>query len=275
MVGDTLKDVKFSGLAWKGNDGFYYSSYDKPKAGSQLAGKTQIHKLFYHKLGTPQSTDKLVFGGEKTPRRYIGAYLTEDERFLVISARQHHHRQRALHPGPEQARQRPLCRWSTTKTATWTCIDNVGSKLYILTNLNAPNNRVVTVDAANPKPANWKTLIPETKNVLNVSTGGGKIFANYLKDATSLIEQYDMRRQEGAYHCAALGGHGRRLRHQAGGEGNLLHLHVLHLPAHHFQVRHRHRQIDGVQEGRRAVRPHASSSRSRCFTTRRTAPACP
>ena len=62
IVGDTLKDVKFSGLAWKGNGGFYYSSYDKPKAGSQLAGKTQIHKLYYHQLGTPQSTDKLIFG---------------------------------------------------------------------------------------------------------------------------------------------------------------------------------------------------------------------
>jgi prolyl oligopeptidase len=86
VVGDTLIDVKFSGLAWKGTDGFYYSSYDKPKAGSQLSGLTQYHKLYYHKLGTPQSTDKLMFGGEKTKRRYIGAYLTEDERFLVITA---------------------------------------------------------------------------------------------------------------------------------------------------------------------------------------------
>ncbi len=69
----------------KGNDGFYYSSYDKPK-GSELSSKTQSHKLFYHKLGTPQSSDKLIFGGEKTPRRYISGGLTEDERFLVISA---------------------------------------------------------------------------------------------------------------------------------------------------------------------------------------------
>jgi prolyl oligopeptidase len=71
-------------------------------------------------------------------------------------------------------------------------IDNIGSKLYIFTNLNAPNYRVVTVDASNPSPQNWKDLIPETENVLNVSTAGGKIFANYLKDATSLVMQYDM-----------------------------------------------------------------------------------
>ncbi|GGG51742.1 prolyl oligopeptidase family serine peptidase [Hymenobacter glacieicola] len=191
LVGDTLKDVKFSGLAWKGNDGFYYSSYDKPTAGSQLAGKTQIHKLYYHKLGTKQSTDKLVFGGEKTPRRYIGASLTEDERFLVISGANtttgnELYIQDLSKPGS------PIVQVVDNEKSNVDVVDNVGSKLYIFTNLNAPNNRVVTVDAANPKPANWKNLIPETQNVLNVSTGGGKIFANYLKDATSLIEQYDM-----------------------------------------------------------------------------------
>ena len=190
IIGDTLKDVKFSGLAWKGNDGFYYSSYDKPKAGSQLAGKTQIHKLLYHQLGTAQSTDKLVFGGEKTPRRYLNGSLTEDQRFLVISARNtttgnELYLQDLSKPGS------PIVQVVDNEKSTVDVIDNVGSKLFIFTNLNAPNNRVVTVDAASPKPANWKTLIPETANVLSVSTGGGKIFANYLKDATSLIEQYN------------------------------------------------------------------------------------
>ncbi|MDQ2770426.1 MAG: prolyl oligopeptidase family serine peptidase [Bacteroidota bacterium] len=190
LVGDTLKDVKFSGLAWKGTDGFYYSSYDKPKAGSQLAGKTQLHKLFYHKLNTPQSTDKLIFGGDKTPRRYIGGSLTEDERFLVISAANtttgnELYFQDLSKPGS------PILQMVDNEKSTVDIIDNVGSKLYIFTNLGAPNNRVVTVDAASPKPANWKTLIPETANVLSVSTGGGKLFANYLKDATSLIEQYN------------------------------------------------------------------------------------
>ena len=191
LVGDTLKDVKFSGLAWRGNDGFYYSSYDKPTAGSQLAGKTQIHKLFYHKLGTKQSADQLVFGGEKTPRRYIGASLTEDERFLVISGAN-------TTSGNElylQDLSKPnsaIVQVVDNEKSEVSILDNVGSKLYLETNLNAPNGRVVTVDAANPKPANWKDLIPESKNVLRATTGGGKIFANYLKDATSLIEQYDM-----------------------------------------------------------------------------------
>nr|WP_317172859.1 prolyl oligopeptidase family serine peptidase [Hymenobacter sp. HDW8] len=191
IVGDTLKDVKFSGLTWRGNDGFYYSSYDKPKAGSQLAGLTQYHKLFYHKLGTPQASDKLVFGGDKTPRRYIGANLTEDERFLIITAAN-------TTTGNElymQDLSKPnstIVQMVSDEKNEHNVVDNVGGKLYVHTNLNAPNFRVVTVDATNPTPANWKDLIPESKNVLSVSTGGGKIFANYLKDATSLIEQYDM-----------------------------------------------------------------------------------
>lgn len=191
VVGDTLIDVKFSGLAWHGNDGFYYSSYDKPKEGSQLAGLTQYHKLFYHKLGTPQSSDKLIFGGEKTPRRYIGASLTEDERFLIISAStsttgNELYIQDLSKPGSQ------IVTIVGNFNNEYNVIDNVGDKLYILTNLNAPNNRVVTVDFNNGKPSAYKDLIPETENVLSAGTGGGKIFAEYLKDATSLVQQYDM-----------------------------------------------------------------------------------
>ena len=191
MIGDTLTDIKFSGIAWKGNDGFYYSSYDKPKEGSQLSGMTQHHKLYYHKLGTPQSSDKLVFGGEETPRRYIGAYLTEDERFLVITAAN-------TTTGNElylQDLSQPnsgIVKVVDNFDNEHGVIDNVGSKLYILTNLYSPNFKIVTVDAANPGITHWKDFIPQTKNVLTASTGGGKIFAEYLKDATSLVQQYDM-----------------------------------------------------------------------------------
>ena len=86
ILEDTLKDVKFSGVSWRGNDGFYYSSYDKPKDNSALSGKTQLHKLYYHKLGTSQSSDKLIFGGENQPNRYISGSVTEDQNYLVISA---------------------------------------------------------------------------------------------------------------------------------------------------------------------------------------------
>lgn len=190
IVGDTLMDLKFTGIAWKGNEGFYYSTYDKP-VGSQLSGMTQYHKLYYHLMGTPQNQDKLIFGGEQTPRRYIGAYLTEDERFLVITAAtsttgNELYIQDLSKPGSE------IVNIVNNFDNQHNVIDNVGSKLYILTNLYTPNFKVVTVNAANPKPANWKDLIPATKNVLTVTTGGGKIFAEYLKDATSLVQQYNM-----------------------------------------------------------------------------------
>ncbi|HVV54697.1 MAG TPA: prolyl oligopeptidase family serine peptidase, partial [Mucilaginibacter sp.] len=191
QVGDTLRDVKFSGIAWKGDDGFYYSSYDKPKQGSQLSGMTQYHKLYYHKLGTPQSADKLIFGGEATPRRYIGAYLTEDERFLVITAANSTtgnelYIQDLDNPGSG------IVNVVDNFDNEHAVIANVGSKLYIYTNLYEPNFKLVTVDASDPKPINWKDLIPATSNVLTVTTGGGKIFAEYLKDATSFVQQYAM-----------------------------------------------------------------------------------
>ena len=191
QVGDTMTDVKFSGLSWKGNEGFYYSSYDKPKDGSQLSGLTQYHKLFFHRVGTKQSEDVLVFGGDNTPRRYIGGSVTEDDRFLVITAAKSTTGNELYildlsKPGS------PIVKVVDNFDGEHDVIDNIENKLYIFTNLNAPNYKVVTVDASNPSPSNWKDLIPETGNVLNVNTAGSKIFANYLKDATSLVLQYDM-----------------------------------------------------------------------------------
>nr|WP_068890236.1 prolyl oligopeptidase family serine peptidase [Pedobacter panaciterrae] len=191
IIGDTLIDVKFSGIAWQGNTGFYYSSYDKPKEGSQLSGLTEQHKLYFHKLATPQKDDQLVFGGAKTPRRYIGAGLTEDERYLIISAA-NSTSGNELYIKDLSAANSEIIPVVDNFEQNHSIIDNVGSKLYIYTSLNAPNGRIVTVDAADPKSANWKDLIKETENVLSPSTGGGKLFANYIKDAVSMVLQYDM-----------------------------------------------------------------------------------
>jgi prolyl oligopeptidase len=190
IIGDTLSYIKFSGIAWQGNEGFYYSSYDKPTEGSQLSGITQFHKLYYHKLGTSQKDDQLIFGGEKTPRRYIGAGLTEDERFLIITA--------ANSTSGNELYIKDLSKPGSAIVPVVSnfdkehyILDNEGSKLFIYTTLNAPNGRIVTVDAAKPLAANWNELIKETQNVLSPSTGGGKIFANYIKDAVSMVLQYD------------------------------------------------------------------------------------
>lgn len=190
VVGETLTDVKFSGISWQGNDGFYYSSYDKPAEGSQLSGLTQYHKLFYHKLGTAQKEDQLIFGGDKTPRRYISAGLTEDERYLIISAA-NSTSGNELYLKDLKAKDGAIIPVVSNFDKNHNIIDNVGSKLFIYTNLDAPNGRVVTVDAGNPGVENWKELIKETENVLSPSTGGGKLFANYIKDAVSMVLQYD------------------------------------------------------------------------------------
>lgn len=191
-IGDTLVDVKFTGLAWRGSEGFYYSSYDKPSDGSQLSGLTQYHKLYFHQLGKPQTEDKLIFGGNQTQRRYIGAYLTEDERYLVITAANSTTGNELYFKDltkPNSGIVKVVGGFDTEQSI----IANNGSTLYIYTNYKAPNYRLVTVNAANPTKDNWKDLIPETENVMSASIGGGKIFANYLKDATSLVVQYDLK----------------------------------------------------------------------------------
>ncbi len=190
-VDDTLYDVKFSGLSWKNNDGFYYSSYDKPKEGSQLSGKTQIHKLFYHKLGTPQSTDQLIFGGEAMPRRYVGGTVTEDQHYLIVRAAEATYGNELFVQDLTVAGS-PIVPIVTGFDNEQQVVYSHDGKLYMTTNRNAPNRKLVVLDAANPAPENWKDLIPEDQFPLSVSTGGGHFFAQYTKDAVSLIEEYSL-----------------------------------------------------------------------------------
>jgi len=187
---DTLVDIKFSGIAWKGNEGFYYSSYDKPKKGSTLSGLTQYHKLYFHKLGTAQKNDELIFGGLKQKRRYVGAYLTEDQRYLVISAAESTSGNELYIKDltSENSKIIPVMKGYDSDLSI---IDNQGTRLLISTNHNAPNNRLVEVDASAPQAENWKDVIPETKNVLSVNTGGAYLFASYMVDVKSQVIQYD------------------------------------------------------------------------------------
>ena len=190
IIEDTLIDIKFSGMSWLENDGFYYSSYDKPK-GSELSAKTDQHKVYYHKLGTPQTTDNLIFGGTAEEKhRYCGARVSEDNRFLTISASVSTSGNKLFLRDLSQPGSPMKVILDNTDSDTY-IIDNVGSKLFLVTNLDAPNKRIVTVDASDPRPENWVDFIPETEFVLNPSTGGGYFFANYMVDAISQIKQYD------------------------------------------------------------------------------------
>ena len=190
IIEDTLVDVKFSGMSWYKNEGFYYSSYDKPK-GSELSAKTDQHKLYYHKVGTSQKEDKVIFGGTpKEKHRYVGGKVTEDNNYLLISASISTSGNK-LYLKDLSKQNSPLVTILDHTDSDTNVIDNVGSKLYLVTNLNAPNKKIVTVDASKPTPENWKDFIPETEHVLSPSTGGGYFFTEYMIDAISQVKQYD------------------------------------------------------------------------------------
>ncbi|KAA5531910.1 S9 family peptidase [Paenimyroides baculatum] len=189
VIGKTLIDVKFSGISWYKNEGFYYSSYDKP-TGSELSAKTDQHKLYYHKLGTSQKTDQLVFG-EKYKRRYVSGYVTNDQKYLVVTAAN-------ATSGNELYIQDLTKANSQIQTIVtgfdndYSIIDSKDGKLYIETNLKAPNKKLMVVDAV--KVINlsaWEDLILESDNVLDLSKAGGYFFARYMKDAVSVVEQFD------------------------------------------------------------------------------------
>ena len=188
IIGDTLVDVKFSGISWYKNEGFYYSSYDKP-VGSELSAKTDQHKLYYHKLNTAQKTDKLIFGGD-VKRRYVGGGVSEDENYLFISAANSTSGNELYYLDLSKPNSKIVTLIDNYENDN-DILDNKGSKIYLVTNYKAPNKRIVTFDLSKPEKENWKDCIAETENVLSPNTGSGYIFASYMKDAVSFIKQYD------------------------------------------------------------------------------------
>ena len=189
-IEDTLVDIKFTVISWYKNEGFYYSSYDKPK-GSELSAKTDQHKVYYHKLGTAQKKDQVIYGG--TPHethRYIYANVTEDNRYLLIRPKVSTSGNKLLIKDLTKPNSKLVTILNHTESDTY-LIENEGSKLYLVTNLKTPNKKIITVDASNPTPEHWVDFITETENVLSPSKGGGYFFTEYMIDAVSKVLQYD------------------------------------------------------------------------------------
>ena len=190
VIGDTLIDIKFSSIAWKGNEGFFYSSYDKPK-GSELSAKTDQHKLYYHQLGTPQKNDQLIFGGTPAEKyRYVSGAVSLDAHYLFISAAVNTSGNKLFLKDLKNPKA-PLVTITNSLDADTQFIDNEGTTLFFETNLNAPNGRLVKADIAKPQPEYWQDVIPETKNVLSISATGKYFFARYMVDALSQVKQYN------------------------------------------------------------------------------------
>ena len=181
--------MTFSGIAGRANEGFYYSRYDNP-AGSALSAKTDQHKLYFHRIGTPQAQDELIFGAsDEQKHRYVSAAVTEDDRFLSISAANSTSGNRLflVDLASAQARPTPIL---VDEDADAAVIDAAGDTIFIETNRDAPNGRVVRADAADPGPANWEDVIAQSEHVLSVRTGAGYFFALYMVDALSRVRQY-------------------------------------------------------------------------------------
>ncbi|WJG11035.1 prolyl oligopeptidase family serine peptidase [Aliiglaciecola sp. LCG003] len=186
-----LNNIKFSGIAWKGNQGFFYSSYDKPQ-GSELSAKTDQHKLYYHQIGTTQSDDKVIFGAiPEQKHRYVGGQVTRDAKYLLIRATNITSGNK-LYLMPLNRNESVLVPITTDGKSDTYLLDSVGDELLLVTNLNAPNKRIVKVKASQPSVRNWHDLIAETDDVLAPSTAGGFIYAHYMVDAISLVKQFDM-----------------------------------------------------------------------------------
>ena len=190
QVGQPLRNIKFSGIAWRGNQGFYYSTYDRPE-GNVLTSKTDQHKLYFHRLNQPQDKDALIFGGGATSRRYVSGSVTFDENFLIISAANatYGNELYLLNLTMERAPIIPIITGFDYESEVVRVKDG---KLWILTNKDAPNRRLVTAMADRSQPANWRTIIAEEKFPLSVTAVGDKLFAQYVRDAVSEVRQYDL-----------------------------------------------------------------------------------
>jgi prolyl oligopeptidase len=187
---DVIKWVKFSGATWYKN-GFYYSRYDEPTKGKEYSSANEYMKIYYHELGRPQQDDKLIYEDKAHPLRYFNAGVTEDERYLFINVSEG--------TSGSEILVRDLTQPNTVFTTlfkgfenNYNIIDNSGDKILALTDLDAPRYRLVLVDPLNPDSKNWKDIIPQGVDLLEgVSTCGGKLFATYLKDASTRLYSFD------------------------------------------------------------------------------------
>ena len=188
VLSDSIEWVKVSGVAWHGN-GFYYSRYPAPVKGQEKASINEKHRVYFHKIGTPQSEDLLVYEDDANPQRFHIVSTTEDERFAVLSISERGkgkdgNARFVRDLSQPDGRFQPLI--PSIENDTYAVVDNVGGKLLVQTNRGAPNWRVVQIDPARPQEANWTTILAERPEPLDgVSSAGGKLFATYLKDVTT------------------------------------------------------------------------------------------
>ncbi|MBC8042856.1 MAG: S9 family peptidase [Rhizobacter sp.] len=193
ILDDQLQWVKVSGLAWQGA-GFYYSRYDAPAQGTELSSKNENHKVYYHKVGTAQRTDELVYEDKQHPQRFHFAGVTEDERFTILSIYDGGTGKKgtAVYVRDAKKKEKTFKPVIETFDDNFNIVDNDGDKLIASTDRNAPNSRIVQIDPDKPDEKNWTEILPEKSEPIDgIATAGKKLFITYMKDVSHRVDVYD------------------------------------------------------------------------------------
>ena len=193
-LNDLVKWVKFSGASWTHDGkGFFYSRYDEPKSGEELKGTNYYHKLYYHKMGTPQADDPLIYERKDQKEWGFGGQVSDDGRYLVINVWKGTERKNLIFYKDLQAKDAPVIELIKEFEAEYDFIDNDGPMFWFKTDLDAPRGRVVAIHTGKPERTNWKELIPQAAETLqSVSTVGNRFVARYLKDVVTLAKVFDL-----------------------------------------------------------------------------------
>lgn len=192
LLPDKLEWIKFSGLSWKG-EGFYYSRYDAPDEKNRLSQKNEFQKVYFHRLGTSQEQDELVYVDKEHPLRNANVSVTEDERFLILQTSEGTSGAEIWYRDLQNAAQKDFKLLIKGFDFQPGVIDNIGGKLLVHTNHDAPNYKVVLVDPEHPEKENWQTIVPEKPEVLSsAGVAAGHLFVGYLKDASERMYQYEI-----------------------------------------------------------------------------------
>lgn len=192
LLKDKVEFVKFTGIHWDSEDGFYYAGYEAPKdQKTKYSAKTEYQKVYYHKLGTDATKDPIIYEDTEHPLRYVRPSLTEDKRFLILDISEGTDGAEIKVKDLKDKKQKDFTTIVKGFKTNAYVVDNDGDDLILVSNQDAPNYKVVKVDPKNPDYKNWKTIIAEKSEKLeSVQTAGGKLFATYLKDASSQVRQY-------------------------------------------------------------------------------------
>ena len=191
-LSDHLKWSKFSGVSWaKNSKGFYYGRFPAPKDGEEMMAQNVHKKIYFHEIGKPQSEDLLVYERPNQPKQGLYAWVTEDGKYLLIQVSQGTDTKNGLFYKDLSNSTSKVIELLSSFDASYDFITNLGSKFIIRTDLNAPKQKVISIDVNEPLSDRWETIIPEsTETLRSVSHIGGLFIANYLKDARTEIRRF-------------------------------------------------------------------------------------